>query len=82
MARKPKSSKGASGNAIQNGHHGPKKSAVICVGSTGTGKSSTIAKCTGQLARVGDGHKSVTHCCEAYEYVMAFHRKMYLLNLI
>ena len=42
------------------------KSAIILVGSTGTGKSSTIKKCTGQDVIVGDGHQSVTKCCEVY----------------
>ena len=56
--------------AVNNGHFditvsGP-ESAVLVVGSTGTGKSSTIAKCTNQPIRIGDGHKPVTRCCQVY----------------
>lgn len=43
------------------------KSCVIVVGSTGTGKSSTIAKCTGCNVITGQGHQSVTKFCDAYE---------------
>ena len=42
------------------------KSAIILVGSTGTGKSSTIKKCTGQDVIVGDGYQSVTKFCEVF----------------
>ena len=42
------------------------KSAIILVGSTGTGKSSTIKKCTGHDVIVGDGYQSVTKCCEVF----------------
>ena len=41
-------------------------SAIILVGSTGTGKSSTINKCTGSSAKVSDGCQSVTTRCEVY----------------
>ena len=44
-------------------------SAIILVGSTGTGKSSTINKCTGSSAKVGDGCQSVTTRCEVYRYI-------------
>ena len=43
-----------------------KKSAILVVGSTGTGKSSTIQKCTGYRVRTGDGHKAVTRNCDVY----------------
>ena len=46
-------------------------SAIILVGSTGTGKSSTINKCTGSSAKVGDGCQSVTNRCEVYRYICA-----------
>ena len=42
-------------------------SAVLVVGSTGSGKSSTIAKCTGQPVKVGDSDKSVTKTCQVYK---------------
>ena len=44
-------------------------SAIILVGSTGTGKSSTINKCTESSAKVGDGYQSVTSCPEIYRYL-------------
>ena len=40
--------------------------AVLVVGSTGSGKSSTIAKCTGQAVKVGDHAQSVTRQCAVY----------------
>ena len=43
-----------------------KKSAILVVGSTGTGKSSTIQKCTGYRVRTGGGHKAVTRNCDVY----------------
>ena len=43
-----------------------KKSAILVVGSTGTGKSSTIQKCTGHRLRTGDGHRAVTRTCDVY----------------
>ena len=43
-----------------------KKNAILVVGSTGTGKSSTIQKCTGYRLRTGDGHKAVTRNCDVY----------------
>lgn len=45
----------------------PENLAVLIVGSTGTGKSSTIQKCTGaKNIKIGDGHKSVTKGCDVY----------------
>ena len=43
-----------------------KRSCVLVLGSTGAGKSSTIAKCTGQQVTVGHGRHSVTATCEIY----------------
>ena len=43
------------------------RSAVLVVGSTGSGKSSTIGKCTGQPVKTGDSDKSVTKTCQVYE---------------
>ena len=40
--------------------------AVLLLGSTGTGKSSTINKCTGQSIKIGDGYKPVTTHCDSY----------------
>ena len=40
--------------------------AVLLLGSTGTGKSSTIKACTGQSVKTGDGYKSVTKNCKSY----------------
>ena len=40
--------------------------AILLLGSTGTGKSSTINKCTGQSIKIGDGYKPVTTNCDAY----------------
>ena len=58
-------------NNACNGHGGPENlegncSAILVVGSAGSGKSSTIAKCTGQNVRVGDNVKSVTRTCAVY----------------
>ena len=51
---------------INNKNSNNEKSAIILVGSTGTGKSSTISKCTGHAVKVGDGHQAVTRCCDVY----------------
>ena len=42
-------------------------SCVLVVGSTGSGKSSTISKCTGIPVKTGDGHKGVTRTCQVYK---------------
>ena len=42
------------------------KSCIICVGSTGTGKSSTISKCTRRAASSGNGRDRITVRCEMY----------------
>ena len=42
------------------------RSCVICVGSTGTGKSSTISKCTRRAASSGNGRDRITVRCEMY----------------
>ena len=39
---------------------------ILVVGSTGSGKSSTIARVTGQLVRAGDTHQSVTRTSNTY----------------
>jgi predicted GTPase len=39
---------------------GETRSCVICVGSTGTGKSSTISKVTGRTVAAGNGKDRVT----------------------
>ena len=42
------------------------RSCILLLGSTGTGKSSTISKCTGQQVTVGHGRHSVTVTCDKY----------------
>lgn len=42
------------------------KSCILCLGSTGTGKSSTIGKCLGIDTRTGSGHDPVTMECETF----------------
>ena len=42
------------------------QSCIICVGSTGTGKSSTISKCTRRAASSGNGRDRITVRCEMY----------------
>jgi len=44
-------------------------SCVICVGSTGTGKSSTIAKYTGSKTKSGSGFERVTKNCEIHRCI-------------
>lgn len=39
---------------------------VIAVGTTGTGKSSTISICTGQPVRSGSGPNSITEQCQMF----------------
>ena len=39
---------------------------MVVVGSTGTGKSSTIARVTGAEVRAGAGPEPVTEACELY----------------
>ena len=39
---------------------------VLVVGTTGSGKSSTVAKYTGQPVKVGDRPESVTRFCQLY----------------
>ena len=39
---------------------------IICVGSTGTGKSSTVGKYTGVQTRAGSGTERVTKNCEIH----------------
>mgnify|MGYP001386451494 FL=1 len=41
-------------------------SCVVVVGSTGTGKSSTIARVTGAEVRAGAGPEPVTEACQLY----------------
>ena len=43
-----------------------KRSCILLLGSTGTGKSSTVGKCTGQQVTVGHGRHSVTVTCDVY----------------
>lgn len=43
---------------------------IICVGSTGTGKSSTIAKFTGSRTKSGSGHERVTKSCEIHRSLL------------
>ena len=49
------------------GRDGEERSCIICVGSTGTGKSSTITKCTGVVTRSGAGTERVTRHCHLVE---------------
>ena len=42
---------------------GEGESCVICVGSTGAGKSSTVTKYTGVVTRAGSGTERVTRQC-------------------
>ena len=42
---------------------GAERSCVICVGSTGAGKSSTVSKVTGVMTRSGSGTERVTRHC-------------------
>ena len=42
------------------------QSCIICVGSTGTGKSSTISKCTRRAVSSGNGRDRITVRCEMY----------------
>ena len=42
-------------------------SCVICVGSTGAGKSATIQRCTKQSVLSGNGHDRVTNKCSRYD---------------
>jgi len=39
---------------------------IICVGSTGAGKSSTVGKCTGAMCKSGSGTERVTRHCEIH----------------
>ena len=39
---------------------------VICVGSTGTGKSSTVGKYTGVVTKAGSGTERVTTYCQIH----------------
>ena len=41
-------------------------SCIVCVGSTGTGKSSTICRMTGDHVRTGAGAQPVTDQCQLY----------------
>ena len=41
-------------------------SCVICVGSTGTGKSSTVGKYTGVQTKAGSGTERVTTYCQIH----------------
>ena len=43
------------------------RSCVICVGSTGAGKSATIQRCTKQSVPSGNGHDRVTNKCSRYD---------------
>ena len=43
------------------------RSCVICVGSTGAGKSATIQRCTKQSVLSGNGHDRVTNKCSRYD---------------
>jgi len=42
------------------------RSCIVCVGSTGTGKSSTISRVTGADVRTGAGAEPVTDQCQLY----------------
>ena len=39
---------------------------ILVIGTTGTGKSSTISKCTGQSVEVSDRADSVTRKCQIF----------------
>ena len=43
------------------------RSCVICVGSTGAGKSATIQRCTKKSVPSGNGHDRVTNKCTKYD---------------
>ena len=47
-------------NDLQMISDGAERSCVICVGSTGAGKSSTVSKVTGVMTRSGSGTERVT----------------------
>ena len=44
----------------------PQPYAILLIGSTGTGKSSTIMKCTGENVITGDGPDGVTRRSKVY----------------
>ena len=72
--RKVKHNKTAppAGKQIENNNHemvekvDQRNCCVICVGSTGTGKSSTVGKYAGVQTRAGSGTERVTMHCEIH----------------
>jgi len=53
-------------------------SCIICVGSTGTGKSSTIAKYTGSRTKSGSGAERVTKSCEIHRCLQDDHEPVWV----
>ena len=53
------------GGGGQNLSHGTDQ-CILVIGTTGTGKSSTISKCTGQSVEVSDRADSVTRKCQIF----------------
>ena len=53
------------GGGKKLGHHGTDQ-CILVIGTTGTGKSSTISKCTGQSVEVSDRADSVTRKCQIF----------------
>jgi len=58
--------KSSPGFQKQNVIHDFSHCCIICVGSTGTGKSSTVGKSTGVQTRAGSGTERVTMHCEIH----------------
>jgi len=58
--------KSSPGFQKQNVIHDSSHCCIICVGSTGTGKSSTVGKSTGVQTRAGSGTERVTMHCEIH----------------
>ena len=56
-------SRGSDGDTWPRAAGGEGESCVICVGSTGAGKSSTVTKFTGVVTRAGSGTERVTKQC-------------------
>ena len=52
-------------SAVQHSSHGTDQ-CILVIGTTGTGKSSTISKCTGQSVEVSDRADSVTRKCQIF----------------
>ena len=52
-------------SGVQHFSHGTDQ-CILVIGTTGTGKSSTISKCTGQSVEVSDRADSVTRKCQIF----------------